>query len=94
LLGDSYLYSGLIPRNRAPSQAVSETIMGSLLTPSELQNLARRLLHNQSVFERNSLAAANGWINRLNRRKQLRLREFSGFAWGNRYHVCSGSSPS
>ena len=36
---------GLIPRNQERlAKRVSDTIMGSLLTPEELQNLARRLL--------------------------------------------------
>ncbi|HHP7246072.1 MAG TPA: DUF445 domain-containing protein [Elainellaceae cyanobacterium] len=36
---------GLIPSNQARlAQRVADTIMGSLLTPEELQNLARRLL--------------------------------------------------
>jgi uncharacterized membrane protein YheB (UPF0754 family) len=36
---------GLIPSNQARlAQKISDTIMGSLLTPSELQNLAKRLL--------------------------------------------------
>jgi len=41
---------GLIPRNQERlAKRVSETIMGSLLTPSELQNLARRLLQPERV---------------------------------------------
>lgn len=37
---------GLIPSNQERlAQRISDTIMGSLLTPEELQNLARKLLH-------------------------------------------------
>jgi uncharacterized membrane protein YheB (UPF0754 family) len=41
---------GLIPHNQERlAQRVSDTIMGSLLTPTELQKLARRLLDPQRV---------------------------------------------
>jgi len=41
---------GLIPRNQERlAKRVSDTIMGSLLTPTELQNLAKRLLETQRV---------------------------------------------
>ncbi|PSO49035.1 MAG: DUF445 domain-containing protein [Cyanobacteria bacterium SW_9_44_58] len=41
---------GLIPRNQANlAQRVANTIMGSLLTPDELQNIARRLLQPERV---------------------------------------------
>lgn len=41
---------GLIPRNQERlAQRVSDTIMGSLLTPEEIQNLARRLLKTERV---------------------------------------------
>lgn len=41
---------GLIPRNQERlAKNISETIMGSLLTPEELQNLARRLLQTERV---------------------------------------------
>lgn len=41
---------GLIPRNQERlAQRISNTIMGSLLTPTELQNLARRLLQTERV---------------------------------------------
>jgi uncharacterized membrane protein YheB (UPF0754 family) len=41
---------GLIPHNQERlAQRVSDTIMGSLLTPTELQKLARRLLNPQRV---------------------------------------------
>lgn len=41
---------GLIPRNQERlAKRVSDTIMGSLLTPEELQNLARRLLQTDRV---------------------------------------------
>ncbi|TVQ46083.1 MAG: DUF445 family protein [Gloeocapsa sp. DLM2.Bin57] len=41
---------GLIPRNQERlAKRVSDTIMGSLLTPTELQNLARRLLQTERV---------------------------------------------
>lgn len=41
---------GLIPRNQERlAKRVSDTIMGSLLTPAELQNLTRRLLQPERV---------------------------------------------
>lgn len=41
---------GLIPRNQERlAKRVSDTIMGSLLTPEELQKLARRLLQTERV---------------------------------------------
>ncbi|CCQ64828.1 Alr5253 protein [Crocosphaera watsonii WH 0402] len=41
---------GLIPRNQERlAQKVSDTIMGSLLTPDELQKLAKRLLKTERV---------------------------------------------
>ncbi|MEH2400229.1 DUF445 domain-containing protein [Nostoc sp.] len=41
---------GLIPRNQERlALNISKTIMGSLLTPQELQNLARRLLQTERV---------------------------------------------
>ncbi len=41
---------GLIPRNQERlALNISKTIMGSLLTPKELQNLARRLLQTERV---------------------------------------------
>src|ERR671932_1904058 len=41
---------GLIPRNQARlAKRISDTIMGSLLTPGELQNLAQRLLQTDRV---------------------------------------------
>jgi uncharacterized membrane protein YheB (UPF0754 family) len=41
---------GLIPRNQERlAQRVADTIMGSLLTPTELQNLAKRLLAIERV---------------------------------------------
>src|ERR671932_1015826 len=41
---------GLIPRNQERlAKRVSDTIMGSLLTPEELQNLAQRLLETERV---------------------------------------------
>ena len=41
---------GLIPRNQERlAKRVSDTIMGSLLTPGELQKLARRLLETERV---------------------------------------------
>ena len=51
---------GLIPRNQERlAKRVSDTIMGSLLTPEELQNLARRLLQ----LER--MQAAIHWLLQL-----------------------------
>ncbi len=51
---------GLIPRNQQRlAKRVSDTIMGSLLTPEELQNLARRLLQ----LER--MQAAIHWLLQL-----------------------------
>ncbi|MBR8826395.1 MAG: DUF445 domain-containing protein [Gomphosphaeria aponina SAG 52.96 = DSM 107014] len=41
---------GLIPRNQERlARRVADTIMGSLLTPEELQNLAKRLLQTERV---------------------------------------------
>ncbi|MEO0538195.1 MAG: DUF445 family protein [Cyanobacteria bacterium P01_A01_bin.123] len=41
---------GLIPRNQGRlAQRIADTIMGSLLTPEELQNLARRLLATERI---------------------------------------------
>jgi uncharacterized membrane protein YheB (UPF0754 family) len=41
---------GLIPRNQERlAKRISDTVMGSLLTPGELQNLARRLLQPERV---------------------------------------------
>ncbi len=41
---------GLIPRNQERlAKRISDTIMGSLLTPEELQNLAKRLLETERV---------------------------------------------
>ncbi|MBG1242034.1 DUF445 domain-containing protein [Nostoc sp. NZL] len=51
---------GLIPRNQERlALNISKTIMGSLLTPKELQNLARRLLQTERV------QAAILWLLRL-----------------------------
>ncbi|MBW4539871.1 MAG: DUF445 family protein [Myxacorys chilensis ATA2-1-KO14] len=51
---------GLIPRNQERlARRISDTIMGSLLTPEELQNLARRLLQTDRV------QAALLWLLRL-----------------------------
>ncbi len=51
---------GLIPRNQERlALNISNTIMGSLLTPEELQNLARRLLQTERV------QAAILWLLRL-----------------------------
>ncbi|MEM8546221.1 MAG: DUF445 family protein, partial [Cyanobacteria bacterium P01_H01_bin.119] len=41
---------GLIPSNQGRlAQRIADTIMGSLLTPEELQNLARRLLKTERI---------------------------------------------
>ena len=41
---------GLIPSNQERlAKRISDTIMGSLLTPEELQNLARRLLQTERI---------------------------------------------
>lgn len=51
---------GLIPRNQERlAKRVADTVMSSLLTPEELQNLARRLLQTQRV------QAAIQWILQL-----------------------------
>jgi len=51
---------GLIPRNQERlALNISDTIMGSLLTPQELQNLAKRLLQTERV------QAAIIWLLRL-----------------------------
>ncbi len=57
---------GLIPRNQERlAKRVSDTIMGSLLTPSELQRLAKRLLKTERV------QAAISWLLNLSL-KQIR----------------------
>ncbi|NEP02111.1 MAG: DUF445 domain-containing protein [Symploca sp. SIO2E9] len=44
------LTPGLIPRNQERlAKRIADTIMNSLLTPTELQRLARRLLHTERV---------------------------------------------
>lgn len=51
---------GLIPANQERlAKRVADTIMGSLLTPSELQNLARRLLQTERI------KAAIDWLLRM-----------------------------
>ncbi|QUS62346.1 DUF445 domain-containing protein [Synechocystis sp. PCC 7339] len=51
---------GLIPRNQERlAKRVSDTIMGSLLTPEELQRLARKLLQRERV------EGALGWLLQL-----------------------------
>ena len=51
---------GLIPRNQERlAKRISDTIMGSLLTPEELQKLARRLLETERM------QAAISWFLRL-----------------------------
>ena len=41
---------GLIPSNQGRlAKRISDTIMGSLLTPAEIQNLAKRLLETERV---------------------------------------------
>ncbi|MDX2097838.1 MAG: DUF445 family protein [Leptolyngbyaceae cyanobacterium bins.59] len=51
---------GLIPRNQERlAKRIADTIMGSLLTPEELQNLARRLLQTERM------QAAILWLLRL-----------------------------
>jgi uncharacterized membrane protein YheB (UPF0754 family) len=54
------LTPGVIPRNQAKlAKRISDSIMGSLLTPDELQNIARRLLNIDRV------QAAILWLLRL-----------------------------
>lgn len=58
---------GLIPANQERlAKRVADTIMGSLLTPSELQNLARRLLQTERI------EAAILWLLRMSV-EQLKL---------------------
>ncbi len=58
---------GLIPANQERlAKRVADTIMGSLLTPSELQNLARRLLQTERM------EAAILWLLRMSL-EQLKL---------------------
>ncbi len=69
---------GLIPRNQANlAQRVADTIMGSLLTPEELQKIARRLL------ERERVKAAISWllkssINQIGESKEERSAQVLG----------------
>ena len=59
---------GLIPSNQEKlAQRISDTIMGSLLTPEELQNLARKLLQTER------LETAIAWL------LKLALEQVQGF---------------
>jgi len=65
---------GLIPRNQERlAKRVSNTIMESLLTPEELQNLARRLLQPERVQKGISGCCEWLWINsgQTRSRKQI-----------------------
>jgi uncharacterized membrane protein YheB (UPF0754 family) len=72
------LTPGLIPSNQGRlAQRVSDTIMGSLLTPEELQNLARRLLQTERTQQ------AIKWLlqlalDQVRSRNQLRTAEIVG----------------
>jgi len=69
---------GLIPRNQANlAQRVANAIMGSLLTPEELQKIARRLLEKERV------KAAISWllkssINQIGESKEERSAQVLG----------------
>ncbi|MBU6228129.1 MAG: DUF445 family protein [Cyanobacteria bacterium REEB459] len=68
---------GLIPANQERlAQRISDTIMGSLLTPEELQNLARRLLQTERT------QAAIKWLlalalDQIKSRSQVRTAEIA-----------------
>ncbi|HIK45676.1 MAG TPA: DUF445 domain-containing protein [Leptolyngbyaceae cyanobacterium M65_K2018_010] len=69
---------GLIPSNQERlAKRISDTIMGSLLTPEELQNLARRLLQTERT------QAAIKWLlqlalDQLRNRAQVRTAQIAG----------------
>jgi uncharacterized membrane protein YheB (UPF0754 family) len=69
---------GLIPSNQERlAKRISETIMGSLLTPEELQNLARRLLQTERT------QAAIKWLlelalDQVKSRAQVRTAQIAG----------------
>ncbi|MGF1519302.1 MAG: DUF445 domain-containing protein [Nodosilinea sp.] len=69
---------GLIPSNQERlAQRISDTIMGSLLTPEELQNLARRLLQTERT------QAAIKWLlqlalDQVQSRAQVRTAQIAG----------------
>ncbi len=69
---------GLIPSNQERlAQRISDTIMGSLLTPEELQNLARRLLQTERI------QAAIKWLlqlalDQVQSRAQVRTAQIAG----------------
>lgn len=72
------LTPGLIPSNQARlAQRVADTIMGSLLTPAELENLARRLLQTERT------QGAIRWLlelalDQVQTRNQVRTAEIVG----------------
>ncbi|MDB9526070.1 DUF445 family protein [Oscillatoria sp. CS-180] len=72
------LTPGLIPSNQARlAQRVADTIMGSLLTPAELENLARRLLQTERTQQ------AIKWLlelalDQIQSRNQARTAEIVG----------------
>lgn len=69
---------GLIPSNQERlAKRISDTIMGSLLTPEELQNLARRLLQTERT------QAAIKWLlelalDQVQNRTQIRTAQIAG----------------
>lgn len=69
---------GLIPSNQERlAKRISDTIMGSLLTPDELQNLARRLLQTERT------QAAIKWLlelalDQVKNRTQVRTAQIAG----------------
>ncbi|MFZ4639839.1 MAG: DUF445 domain-containing protein [Nodosilinea sp.] len=69
---------GLIPANQERlAQRISDTIMGSLLTPEELQNLARRLLQTERT------QAAIKWLlalalDQIKSQSQVRTAQIAG----------------
>lgn len=72
------LTPGLIPSNQGRlAQRVADTIMGSLLTPEELENLARRLLQTERTQQ------AIRWLlelalDQIQSRNQIRTAEIVG----------------
>jgi uncharacterized membrane protein YheB (UPF0754 family) len=72
------LTPGLIPSNQGRlAQSIADTIMGSLLTPAELENLARRLLQTEHTQQ------AIRWLlqlalDQLQTRNQVRTAEIVG----------------
>ena len=72
------LTPGLIPGNQGRlAQRIADTIMGSLLTPEELENLARRLLQTERT-QKAIKWLLNLALNQVQSRNQARTAEIVG----------------